>query len=386
MSVTRHRFTDTIESTLNEFYPGKGADLLNASPLLQYLNIKTKAAYRGSKSRAGLANHYAIYVLVKDYLDKGFDSRGNYQKYEGARFSDLHQQQQELPFGSKLQNHALNNRMNEEFKKHFPKEKAVPILRDLGSKRYRFNESLIVVSSGGKRFRLAKPIIKIIDRYVEARMDLFNRFIAECAKFRTIRRKNTEAVNKFMQELLRSDVDARIFEIVSYSILKQHYAEQAIHWGWSKGSVKKEFLCLYKTGRTNANDGGIDFVMKPLGKFFQVTETVDFGKYFLDIDKVQRYPITFVVKSREDVGQLREKIHSMAVAKYGARKKKIIERYMNCVEDIINVPILLRYFEDLAKRNRAKAVIDEIILQGRVEFNVEDEKLAGPPFPGGKAD
>lgn len=31
-----------------------------------------------------------------------------------------------------------------------------------------------------------------------------------------------------------------------------------------------------KTGRTNANDGGIDFVTKPLGRFFQVTETLDF--------------------------------------------------------------------------------------------------------------
>ena len=35
-----------------------------------------------------------------------------------------------------------------------------------------------------------------------------------------------------------------------------------------------------------------DLVMKPLGRFFQVTETIDVGKYFLDIDKVQRFPIT----------------------------------------------------------------------------------------------
>ena len=46
---------------------------------------------------------------------------------------------------------------------------------------------------------------------------------------------------------------------------------------------------LYKTGRTNANDGGIDFVMKPLGRFFQVTETLDFKKYFLDIDKIETF-------------------------------------------------------------------------------------------------
>ena len=43
---------------------------------------------------------------------------------------------------------------------------------------------------------------------------------------------------------------------------------------------KRKTFTLYKTGRTNANDGGIDFVLKPLGKFLQVTETLDFKKYF----------------------------------------------------------------------------------------------------------
>ncbi|MCS1410631.1 MAG: hypothetical protein M2R45_03826 [Verrucomicrobia subdivision 3 bacterium] len=47
--------------------------------------------------------------------------------------------------------------------------------------------------------------------------------------------------------------------------------------------------------------------MRPLGRFFQVTETTDVKKYFLDIDKVQRYPITFVVKSSEPADVLRDK-------------------------------------------------------------------------------
>lgn len=47
---------------------------------------------------------------------------------------------------------------------------------------------------------------------------------------------------------------------------------------------------------TNANDGGIDYIMKPLGRVFQVTEVLDFNKYFLDIDKLIHYPITFVIK------------------------------------------------------------------------------------------
>lgn len=68
---------------------------------------------------------------------------------------------------------------------------------------------------------------------------------------------------------------------------------------------------LYKTGRTNANDGGIDFVMRPLGRFFQVTETLDFKKYFLDIDKIERFPLSFVIKSEESVDDLLSKLKMM---------------------------------------------------------------------------
>lgn len=48
--------------------------------------------------------------------------------------------------------------------------------------------------------------------------------------------------------------------------------------------------------------------MKPLGRFFQVTETIDSGKYFLDIDKVQKYPITFVVKTEQTAEEILSKV------------------------------------------------------------------------------
>jgi hypothetical protein len=63
--------------------------------------------------------HYALYVVVEDYIKKGFfegKAKLSYSKYEGARFIDLFRRQRELPFGAKLQNHALNSRLNEEFK------------------------------------------------------------------------------------------------------------------------------------------------------------------------------------------------------------------------------------------------------------------------------
>lgn len=371
MSIAKHDFTDTIVEVLESYLPGYGNALLHASPLLQYLNIKTKAANRGSKSRAGFANHYAIYVLIEDYIEHGFDERDDYSEYEGAQFSKLFKRQRELPFGSKLQNHALNHRLNEEFKKYFPIEDAHPIIRDVETNKYWINESLITPQISGKKHNIAKPVLEIIKSYVDARMKSFNSFIDECAKLLEIEGKDTESAIEFVKGLLRPNVDARVFEIVSYAILRQHYSDRVLYWGWSPDELNEEFLVLYKTGRTNANDGGIDFVMKPLGRFFQVTETVDAGKYFLDIDKVQRYPITFVVKATESSDQLRNRIEQQARQKYGI--EKIVARYIACVEEIINVPMLVQYFEALVDQGRAGPVFKEIVLQSRVEFNVEEE-------------
>lgn len=91
-----------------------------------------------------------------------------------------------------------------------------------------------------------------------------------------IENKDAATGHDFIVSLLAPNVDARLFEIISYAILKYYYNEQTIVWGYAWDHLKEEKLKLYKTGRTNANDGGIDFVMKPLGRFFQVTETLDF--------------------------------------------------------------------------------------------------------------
>ena len=128
---------------------------------------------------------------------------------------------------------------------------------------------------------------------------------------------------------------------------------------------------LYKTGRTNANDGGIDFVMKPLGRFFQVTETIDANKYFLDIDKVQRFPITFVVKTNSSYEEIEKIIKEQAKAKYNI--EAIVNSYMDSIEEIINVPDLMKYFEEMIYSDSLKRIMDEIIVQSKVEFNYEED-------------
>ena len=371
MQIQQHDFTQTIITILNQNFPAYGEIILNNSQLLQYLNIKTKAANRGSKSRASFANHYAIYVLVEDYLNNEFHINSGYEDYQGSQYMALLMRQRELPFGSKLQNHALNHRLNEEFKRYFRTSPYLPIIRDSAINRYWINENLLKIQIDDQLMNIAESIKDIIDAYIQARMNSFNEFMVYCQEMIAIQEQSPETAIEFIKSLLKPNIDARIFEIVSYAILKQYYAEQIIYWGWSQEELNRDHLILYKTGRTNANDGGIDFVMKPLGRFFQVTETLDTAKYFLDIDKVQRYPITFVIKTEQNIEYLLNKIEEQARLRY--KIKTIINRYMECIEEVINIPELMLRFNQVLECNRGTQVLEEIVSQNRIEFNIENE-------------
>ena len=130
-------FASYIKNYLHTKYKRDADQLFKLSHIIQYLVHKTKSANKGAKARGSFANLYAIYVIIEDYLNNGFDESGNYSDYEGAQFSALFKRQRELPFGAKLQNHALNSRMNEEFFKFFPTQSGMPpIMRDLETQRY----------------------------------------------------------------------------------------------------------------------------------------------------------------------------------------------------------------------------------------------------------
>lgn len=369
--MQEHTFTPTILSILENEFGDIAPLLLEKSSLLSYLNIKTRSASRGSKSRSAFANHYALYVLIEDYIQKGFFNHDDYHQYEGAKFSDLLQRQRKLPFGEKLQNHALNHRLNEEFKKYFPTSAQIPIIRDVETNRYWVNQNLLVIEITHQRFNIANSILKIIEAYISAKRDAFEQFIADSLKIQQLSFQDSSKAVEFIEALLTPQIDARIFEIVSYAILKTYYHTKSIYWGWDVDKLHHDHLVLYKTGRTNANDGGIDFVMKPLGRFFQVTETTDVKKYFLDIDKIERYPLTFVVKSQSDVSELRLKIEQQARKIYPV--EQIIRRYMNVIEEIINIPVLLHYLTLCIQAGLLSSVIHEIVVHSKIEFNMPIE-------------
>ncbi len=366
----KHPFTAFILRVLHDQFGDLSNDIYQASDLIQYINEKTRSADKGSKSRGSFANIYAIYVLAEDYLKQEETQKGGYSKYAGAMFRDLMVRQRELPFGSKLQNHALNHRLNQEFKRIRPTCELSPILRDVESKRYWINETLLLVSVGSEIVNIGLAIIAIIDSYIAVKKDSFTRFIEDCKAIRQFSKSDPNQVQQFVSSLVDMKADARIFEIVSYAILKTHYADKIMFWGWSKDAIDNEdSLVLYKTGRCNANDGGIDFVMKPLGRFFQVTETTDVHKYFLDIDKTLKYPITFVVKSKASSGKIREEIRQQASDHYPI--VTILEKYMSCVEEIINIDTLLKYLATAIGEGKTQQIIEDIVTQSQVEFDIE---------------
>ena len=378
--IPQHAFTGKILEILQSHFGEYSQDIFTNSQLVGYLNFKTKSANKGSKARGAFANHYALYVVIEDYINKGFfDGKAKfpYSKYEGARFTDLFKRQRELPFGSKLQNHALNGRCNDEFRKYFPTLDKNPIVRDAATQRYWIQEDLLLVSirkKDGKdyEYNTAPIILEIIDAYVATKKEAFEGFIEVCKQIAKLGQTNPTEAIKFVVSQLEPSVDARVFEIISFAVLKAKYGQESVWIGQTREGVTEEDLILYKTGRTNANDGGIDFVMKPLGRFFQVTETVDVTKYFLDIDKVQRFPITFVVKSTDSSDQIKASIKQQATVKY--KIDAVVNSYMDAVEEIINVNYLISAFEQLVKSDKLNEVMEEIIIQSKVEFNYNEEE------------
>ena len=365
-----HTFTVNIKTILEKNFPENAEEIFKNSLLLQYLNEKTRSANKGSKARGSFANLYSLYVIIEDYLKNEYHKKGDYGKYEGALFSNLFTRQRELPFGSKLQNHALNSRTNHEFRKYFPTSEYSPILHKPETKRYWINQNLLLVKIGKSKFNIAEAILQIIDEYVKTKQDAFQRFINTCLELQKIENSTPEKVQEFIMNLLAPNVDARLFEIVSYSILKFHYSDQIIIWGFNMEELNKENLKLYKTGRTNANDGGIDFVMKPLGRFFQVTETLDFKKYFLDIDKIQKYPITFVIKSDESKENIIKKIKENALKTYSI--EEIVNKYMDCIEEVITISVLQDMFKSIIAQGHLNNVLNEVAAQSKVEFNYDE--------------
>ena len=338
-------------------------ELFDNSPLLKYLNLKMGAISGNSKTRRNLANIYAIYSLLYFYKDEFYNKPIEYQSFLGYDYSILFEFYRGLYWGNKLQNHALNSRVNSEFK----------------NKIANVNNDLIVINDGKyaihidylyvNKIDISKVAIQIIEKYIYLLKKKDNKLSNDIENL--IRMDSAKDKKIKISEMLDENTEARIFEIVSYSILKNHYKNKKIYIGYSINDLKEEYLTLYKTGRTNANDGGIDFVMKPLGRFFQVSEVNDYDKYLLDIDKVLHFPITFVIKTLQSKESIHEYLNKYIEKKSGWMKI-IKDRYDKAIEEIITINELRIWLNDLTETS-INDLLRDIELYYKLEFNLFDD-------------
>ena len=59
--------------------------------------------------------------------------------------------------------------------------------------------------------------------------------------------------------------------------------------------------------------------------------------------------------------------------------KAIVQKYINCIEEVINIPVLKDRFNQAIREGHLKDILDEIIKQSKVEFSYEGLDDIVPP-------
>ena len=349
-----------IEQILKEEFDEQYQQIYDKSELLQYLDKKMKAVHGNSKTRRSLANIYAIYSILHFYQNDFFNAPDDYRRFDGYDYMKLFNYYRGLYGGNKLQNHALNSRVNGEFKNKFPDISNELIIVNNG--KYLLHIDYLYVND----YDISRVCCKLIDKYIQLLVlkdnELFN--ILKHMEDLTDYNEKKNQINN----LLTEDAEARIFEIISYAILKNHYRNIKVYFGYSYGDIKEEKLSLFKTGRTNANDGGIDFVMRPVGRFFQVTEVDNYDKYLLDIDKVMHFPITFVIKTCSTKLQIWKELNDY-IGKRSNGMQVIEKRYRSAIEEIITINELKSWIYELDEKD-IDSIIRDIDIYYKLEMNI----------------
>ena len=143
-------------------------------------------------------------------------------------------------------------------------------------------------------------------------------------------------------------------------------------FGYTRDTIDEVVLELFKTGRTNANDGGIDFVMRPIGRFFQVTEVNNYDKYLLDIDKVMHFPISFVIKTKQNKKNVLNKLEKY-IEQRSSGMTVLEERYHKAIEEIITINELQLWTSEL-NNSDIDGIIRDIDIYYKLEMNMDEEE------------
>lgn len=360
-----------IKDILISTFGDRWKKVYDKSELIQYLNLKSNAIHGNTHSRRSLANWYAIYSILTFYNDQNFvNNKSEYLKFDGFNYTSLFEFTRKQYGGEKLQNHALNSRVNGEFANKISKtpDKNLIVIND---GKYLIHPDYLYVDVDRKEIDIVPVALEIIKAYQKILYEKDNEFAAVLKKIKDL--SNHDEQKDALLNLLNSDTEARVFEIMSYAILESHYKNTKIYIGFTRDEIEEKYLTIYKTGRTNANDGGIDFVMKPLGRFFQVTEVSNYDKYFLDIDKVNHYPITFVVKTTVSSADIYQELLDYGTEKSGGLEF-LEKKYHNAVEEVITINELVNWMSNLGNSD-IDFLVSEIDRYFKLEMNIVDGEI-----------
>ncbi len=175
-----------------------------------------KAVHGNAKSRKSLASIYAIYSILYYYKKTFIIIRMNINSLVVMIIKVYLTFCHRLYGGTKLQNHTLNSRVNGEFRNKFPNATNDLIINNNG--KYLLHIDYLYVN----KYDISKTCCKIIEKYIklleEKRQNIISNFRRNIFFKRVIPKKK-----KCICKLLSEDAEARIFEIISYVILKNHY-------------------------------------------------------------------------------------------------------------------------------------------------------------------
>ena len=71
---------------------------------------------------------------------------------------------------------------------------------------------------------------------------------------------------------------------------------------------------------------------------------------------------------------MRQKLRDGAQKQFGVQR--VVNTYMACIEEIINIPALQERFRQAEAQGYLPQILDEIVKQSKVEFNYSDETEA----------
>ena len=111
--------------------------------------------------------------------------------------------------------------------------------------------------------------------------------------------------------------------------------------------------------------------MRPVGRFFQVTEVANYDKYLLDIDKVMHFPVTFVIKTMLKKDEVQNELDAY-IGERSNGMEVIEKRYREAIEEIITINELQEWTDKL-RNSDIDGIIRDIDMYYKLEMNMDEE-------------